>query len=89
MQKINQLLVNTWRLAFAGILFVVTAPVFFLVDYHKLVKFANKYATGSLFVASVIVLACGMFKEYPLRLTAFVLFSGYLWMTQHDQELFN
>lgn len=86
--RLARLIANTWTAFFALVLVLVTAPLYFVIDYRQLARFARKTASVFAVILSLYVLLANPFPKDPTL--SFVLsFAGFLiFICDHGDECF-
>ena len=86
--RLARLIANTWMAFFALVLVLVTAPLYFVIDYRRLARFAKKTASVFAVVISFYVLLANPFPKDPI-LTFVLSFAGFLiFVCDHGDDCF-
>lgn len=91
MRNVNQVknaVVGMWRICIALVLVVVTSPIFWLIDYDKLILFVKRYGIDVMAVLSVLLGSWMYLDTHPVRGLLFAVFCVLMSILQHPDVYF-
>lgn len=86
--NVRRAIVGTYRLAIMAVLFVLSLPVFWLVDYKKMQEFVIKDGDLYAVLLGFLIGAVLLFFAHPVKAEAVVLFTVLMPVVIHPEQSF-
>ena len=85
---VRKVIVGVWQICIALCLIIVTSPVFWLIDYDKLILFVKRYGIDVMVVLSILFGIWMHFSAYPVRGPMFAVFCILMSILQRPKDYF-
>lgn len=86
--RVAKIIARTWIALFALALVIVTAPLYFIMDYQKLARFANKTASVFAAAAAVVFIWANPWPDHPVWTFALTMIGFAIFLCDHGDECF-
>lgn len=86
--NVAKVIARTWIALFALVLVIATAPLYFIMDYQKLARFANKTASVFAAVAAVGFVWMNPWPDHPVWTFILAMAGFAIFLCDHGDECF-
>lgn len=87
-KQVKNLVVGMWRVCIALTLVVMTSPIFWLIDYDKLILIVKRYGIDAIAIASIFFGSWMYFDTHPVRGLCIAVFCVMMSILQHPDVYF-
>ena len=85
---VRKVIVGVWQICIALCLIIITSPVFWLIDYDKLILFVKRYGIDVMVVLGVLFGVWMYFSTHPVRGPMFAIFCMVMSILQRPKDYF-